>query len=482
LECKKPFEISGLGAEIKTQCPGGLCTNCGKPAVAAFAREYLTTINSSRCPQGDQVDLLHAGSGYACIEDVEDLLKSVLHARSASIRFMDAMKRARERSLETRKSVNKGAARTTGMTPLSEVNLGKAIHLAEMELRDVNARLESLGKANTFMDLEGAAREIEHKLETLTKDIRHLRSSNMRKERELERLSKEPISVSSKEDALRRELVALKSRNTQLALNIEANEKAFEICRIHGERLRDQVNSARGLPPITLTARRADLVTYIDGLRREKTRLLEAFKKHQTSDKFASLGERNRSLVEATPSVSVIQPDATGAIEHFVPGDENVSISAFQGETVPEIPEQRSEQHHQADPVRLDDPSPQAEVDSESPNPVSDRIESDSENLDRSSSQDEEDQPPQKEESFKIPDLVIGETPSDEFSEEVYHATDEALTTRELAEVEEMQVPPRRLFQSVVVEQDEQMLGMRTSDPPLIRVPHIFLVDPPLRE
>ncbi len=41
-ECDKSYTTRGIGAELLSDCPGGICESCGKPALLDFAKQYLS--------------------------------------------------------------------------------------------------------------------------------------------------------------------------------------------------------------------------------------------------------------------------------------------------------------------------------------------------------------------------------------------------------------------------------------------------------
>ncbi len=247
--------------------------------------------------------------------DLRELIDGVVIAKESASHFIDRMKRARERSQDARRSMQMDYPKPglrSKENQRSDINIQSRIHVAEAELRELNDTLASFSKAGTLIDLEETSSSFTEKLASLSKRIRHLKSENIRREKELERVSKNTSDGHSKEETLKRELLSMRARNAQLETNLEAHESAYRICLEQEKKIRNQISSARGAPPASLTTRRRELINLIEAMNREKDDLTSRWKTITSRDntKISVLERSLQALHVASPEVHCIDQES----------------------------------------------------------------------------------------------------------------------------------------------------------------------------
>lgn len=410
-----------------------------------------------------------------------------------------------------------------------DMTIQSRIHIAEAELREVNDTLASFSKAGTLIDLEETSSSFTEKLASLSKQIRHLKSENTRREKELERVSKNTLDEHSKEEILKRELLSMRARNSQLATNLEAHESAYRICLEQEKKIRNQISSARGDPPASLTSRRRELINLIEAMNREKDDLTTRWKIITSRDntKISVLERSLHALNIASPEVHFVDQDSPKPPTEVQIGDVRETFTSADvfvrpdpedvehGPIIPNItaPEsvdlytlpitEPSETHiavtanqtleEIAVSISVIEPltalqSPHNHVLSEETIlvPTGTAIAQADEDIqpaklpENEYIEESEAQPAEKSSitsnGFHFPE--INESKADSVTLEVseeYHPTDEAVPRDN-----DEHILPRRLFQSEAArEDDSHALGHRASSPapPLIQIPRVFHVE-----
>ena len=548
IDCNKAYTKNGIGADVLMDCPGGLCLGCGKPALVDFANEYLSLPRHDAAGR-HSVESMHSHFQLSMSVDKEndeliELINGLSVAKEAAGRVMLSMKKARQRSTDARRGQAISTSSHSGSLRF-DLSLQKRVELAEAELRDLNATISSFSKADAVIELEETAQHYSLKLSEASKRLRALQSDNTRREKELERAAKQSVDHGNMEDSLRRELFGVRQRNSQLSVNIEANERALDACIKIESKLRSQIDALRGVPPQSLKARRNELVDLISAMKSEKERLTEKWNKlklqeAQKMSYLTSLIQHQRPTVETPPiedtreevsvlipkngdrSLSIIEPTTAlqSPAHHALITEPPVPDALNQEETQIAVPQRFGELEGECvSTVDYEDKENQEIVLPElpglaheiaftvpenaldkslvpeysdqaiAPESVLPEVGSSDEalveeiNIPESELQEVESPDGALEEEITVPEIKFPveslEGAQEEISED-FHATDEALTAAECAEVESIHICPRRLFQAAAAKEDDShVLGVRKLSPvpPLIQVPKIFHIE-----
>jgi hypothetical protein len=388
---------------------------------------------------------------------------------------MLSMKRARQRSTDAKRAMAYNASKS-GIQPsqsaLNEYSFKRRIELAEAELRELDEILSMFSKAGTVVDLEETSKEYALRLSDVNKQIRHLSSENARREKELDRLAKQPVDLAKIENSLRKELLSLRQRNSQLSENIESNEKALMTCEEVARKLRTQIDNLRGVTPSNMIQRRKQLLDSIDELKKEKTELAAKWNlmRERDSEKIHVLEALNENgYTDTGPESSQsmdIQPEVPKTVEQNEP-----SVSAIEPLTALQSPTNHA---LIAEPCILVEDGTVGEDPIEI---LSETIPLDIDRHDRPESVQEPVEETVLPEA-RFLDQDEPDKPSEEFSDD-FHATDEAMNAAECAEIELLRILPRRLFQaSSAKEDDSHELGEHRLSPvpPLVNIPRLFHV------
>ena len=280
--------------DVTASCPGGLCSGCGKPAVAALAEAYLT--NNENCPSSVNQIGMSASHRITCMSQDEEnrflleLVETLSKARDSSEKFASTMKRARKRSTDAKRAMIISNT-LTGTRPRDDIRFDlsfqKKIELAQAELRHLDSVRLSFGQAETVVGLQDTSNKLNGELDQAQRKLRQLRTENSRREKELDKITKSPVDVTRMEDSLRRELYSIRSRNSNLQKSIESSEDALETCLEIESKLRQELEALRSdaassrsslhaaasVGDESLTERQSVLEEEIKGLKAEREEL-----------------------------------------------------------------------------------------------------------------------------------------------------------------------------------------------------------------
>ena len=256
-----------------------------------------------------------------------ELVGSLAKAKDSSKIFASTMKRARKRSTDAKRAMILSNT-LTGTKPKEDIRFDlshqKKIDLAQAELRHLDSVRLSLGQAETVVSLQDTSARLAEELEEANRKLRHLRTENSRREKELDKLSKNPLDLTRMEDSLRRELYSIRSRNSTLQRSIESNEAACSSCfeietrlRAELEGLKAESASARSEcpnPEDQLEERQSALEEEIKGLRAEREELrvkLDSMRESNASKLVElelivkSIKESRQNSIAPTPELQV---------------------------------------------------------------------------------------------------------------------------------------------------------------------------------
>lgn len=417
---------------------------------------------------------------------------------------MLSMKKARQRSTDARRSLALSSTGNLRDTLKFEVSLQKRIELAEAELRDLDDRIASFSRADAMIELEETAQHYALRLAEASKRLRTLQSESTRREKELERAAKTAVDHGITEESLRKELFGVRQRNNQLSFNIESSERALEACLQTESKLRSQIDGLRGLAPHGLKSKRNELVETIEKMRLEKEVLTQKWSQLRNKDLdkievLKSVLKKPKDIVTEKIESSQEPTSTREEISFHVPKAGDHSLSIIEPTTALQSPA-----HHAliADPpiaALSSEANPEQSIDlqdeetrivmkpdypwkeesilsvvEEESIPIVSEV--------RMPVVEVEQIVTTVEEEMSVPEIVFPEDPvggQEEISEE-FHATDEAMTAADCAEIESIHIYPRRLFQAASAKEDDShVLGVRKMSPlpPLIQIPKVFNVE-----
>ena len=435
-DCNRPFTLNGLGTGFVESISGGMCLDCGKPAVAQLGRSVLSLAPSHLPTSKEEISAFDEENAF-----LENLVNRISIANENSAEFMSSMKKARQRSTDAKKAMTHLATKP-GLRPLSEISLNVPFHRkveeARAELSNLEKLMNSITKASTLVELQECSNQLSDELIRASREIRRVESDNARREKELEKLARTPIDLGRIEDTLKKELFSLRSRNAILSKNIEMNEKALIECLASQTKLR--------LDPT------ADMRTQrLAALRKEKEELRD--KEYRSS----SVSRESFMSPRIASNPTTPQVELENAPSPLIDASRLLSVIDVKSQGVTAVPTPKAEPE-----------TPEIEVEKEDANNMAQ--EGNYEIIDLIALADPG-HVTQEESDIPLLHFKVAEAESDESCDGA-HETDEV-------NARQTEVAPRKLFQAIAATAEPD-LGKRPLTPgggPIIQVPRVFRVE-----
>lgn len=153
-------------------------------------------------------------------------MTKLIQSRDASIRLMEDQQRARQRSTDA-VSQKGGVSKSYSMTNFSGGSAEKKLAMAKTELSQLEHMYRNFNQASTLLDLQSVHKKWEEEYADASKEMRAMKTENIRRDRELAKLAKNQKDLQLHQERLRKELNSVRSRNKSLKETIEANQVKF---------------------------------------------------------------------------------------------------------------------------------------------------------------------------------------------------------------------------------------------------------------
>ena len=214
VNCDKPYSVDGLSPQSVTSLSGGICFSCGRPALSDLVQDSLD-------------DQRPSNEIAAANTNLEDLLHRLREAFKASEELLLDIRKARFRSSEAARTKTGSESSLLKLFGQMRTPLVHQLELARSELVDLETFMSSMNDAGVVISLQESSNSLDDDLIKATKHLRQLQSDNTRRDIELNRKISKPSSLLS-EDQIRKDLFAIRSRNTELTQKNATYQKQSE--------------------------------------------------------------------------------------------------------------------------------------------------------------------------------------------------------------------------------------------------------------
>lgn len=237
--CDKAYSTSGIGASTVSALSGGICSGCGKPAFADYVKAELINLENTQAnSNSNEISTLHSVKQSSLPIESENaglhqLLTKLVQSRDTSVRLLEDQSRARQRSTDAvSQKASAGMSKSVSLASLGG-SVDKKLSVAKSELSQLEHMYKNFNQASTLLDLQAVHKKWEEEFAEASKEMRALKTENIRRDRDLAKLTKNQKDIQVLQERLRKEINTVRNRNKTLKNSVQTNQDRFNyLCEL----------------------------------------------------------------------------------------------------------------------------------------------------------------------------------------------------------------------------------------------------------